>query len=44
MDKEDRKCSWCGDPILENQPTSRICDGDILHFGCACEADDPDYN
>ena len=35
-------CSWCGEQILVGQYTSKSYDGEVMHFGCACEADDAD--
>jgi len=39
---ESKICSWCGDPVLDSQPKSQANDGEIMHFGCACQADDAD--
>ena len=33
-------CSWCGEQILAEQLTSKCCDSETMHFGCACEADE----
>lgn len=35
-------CSWCGEQIEPGQLTSKCSTGEIMHFGCACEADAPD--
>lgn len=35
-------CSWCGEQILVRQPTSKSYDGEVMHFGCADEADEAD--
>lgn len=43
MSKEmSSSCSWCGEQIEVGQPTSYAFDGELMHFGCACEADDID--
>ena len=34
-------CSWCNSPILDGQPVSQSYDGEVMHFGCAAQADDP---
>lgn len=39
---KEQICGWCREPILKGQPTSPDFSGDILHFYCACQADDED--
>ena len=41
MHEAVKKCSWCEEPVLEGQITSKAYDGEIMHFGCAAQADDP---
>ena len=35
-------CSWCGEPLLVEQPMGKSYDGENMHFGCAVECDDDD--
>jgi len=35
-------CSWCQKEIYPGEPTSTSYDRETMHFGCACEADDPE--
>ncbi len=35
-------CSWCQEKITSDQPTSKCYDGEVMHFNCAAECDDPD--
>lgn len=38
----NKVCSWCQEEITSDQPTSKCCDGEVMHFGCAAQADDGD--
>jgi len=40
--KEEKICSWCMNPVLIGEPLGESYDGEIMHFGCAAQADDPD--
>ena len=35
-------CSWCNEVMDEGELLSQSYDGEWMHFGCACEADDPE--
>lgn len=39
---DNKICSWCDEEILPNQPKSKSYDGEVMHFGCAAQADDGD--